>query len=206
MEGREVTVIQLGASAPRRYPGQLTARVAQSLQGLIGSKCKVYCGNRLRDGTPPCELSEIPVYRTHNGNEIDLGFADIAVLDVGGELRALVEIEETSCPPKKIDGDLHLCIEGEEVGLKGVKRRALGPQTRRIVLYRKPGTKASEKLKYLQDQAKQLSQSAAPAGGTDVPYVGDFDYHRNGVHAPGTAGEAQLAAKLAELIRKEAGL
>jgi hypothetical protein len=93
------------------------------------------------------------------GAASQLAHLDIAVIDrASGQIRALIEIEETSANPKTIIGDIYATLLGDHVTFQGQRQLNIGDFTTLIVLMRTGGENKAAQLAYLEEQARKLKE------------------------------------------------
>jgi hypothetical protein len=117
--------------------GQLTTRVARKLSERYSSRGLDVLYAHGERGTDPEEQLGLIVcwFGSKDTRDSHLAFPDIAVVSQGSSrVLVLIEIEESSAPPKKLMADAVTTLIGDHITFQGKRELKVGRWTRLVVL------------------------------------------------------------------------
>ncbi|MGD0549251.1 MAG: hypothetical protein ABSA81_01735 [Candidatus Bathyarchaeia archaeon] len=115
----------------------MTTRIARKLSERYSSRPLDVLYSHGERGTDPEEQLGLIVcwFGSKDTRDSHLAFPDIAVVSQGSSrVLVLIEIEESSAPPKKLMADALTTLIGDHITFQGRRELKVGPWTRLVVL------------------------------------------------------------------------
>ena len=140
--------------------GQLTTRVARKLSERYGSRGLDVLYAHGERGTDPEEQLGLIVcwFGSKDTRDSHLAFPDIAVVSQdSSRVLVLIEIEESSAPPKKLMGDALTTLIGDHITFQERRELKVGLWTRLVVLAKADKVAMGiPRLKLLQERLNEI--------------------------------------------------
>jgi len=135
--------------------GALTMKMARVLgQEIKWQYWEVLCGHG-EPGIDPVEsLGKLRAwYSPKYANSSILADLDIAIVQRNtNQVVALIEVEETTCKPKVLLGNVLATLMGSQISFQGKRHLSVGTRTTLIVLAKCPTRAYKDRIAFLQEQ------------------------------------------------------